>query len=59
MSSGGGGVNPSSFGSSLGLSSIEANQQMQGTSSQGMQSDDSQQSIRSAPSPQHLQGTIV
>lgn len=49
-----GGINPSSFGgSSLGLSSID-NQMMQLP-----QSDDSQQSMRSAQSPQHLQGTIV
>lgn len=56
-----GGINPSSFGgSSLGLSSID-NQMMQGVPSplQLPQSDDSQQSMRSAQSPQHLQGTIV
>lgn len=54
-----GGINPSSFGgSSLGLSSID-NQMMQGSPLQLPQSDDSQQSMRSAQSPQHLQGTIV
>ncbi|XP_055311132.1 potassium channel subfamily T member 2 isoform X3 [Sitodiplosis mosellana] len=54
-----GGINPSSFGgSTLGLSSVDS--QLQGGSPfQVPQSDDSQQSVRSAQSPQHLQGTIV
>ncbi|XP_031621152.1 potassium channel subfamily T member 2 isoform X3 [Contarinia nasturtii] len=51
-----GGINPSSFGgSSLGLSTVES----QMSPLQVPQSDDSQQSVRSAQSPQHLQGTIV
>lgn len=58
-----GGINPSSFGgSTLGLSSVDRNQGMQSSSSPlqvPQQSDDSQQSIRSTQSPQHLQGTIV
>lgn len=55
-----GGINPSSFGgSTLGLSSIDS-QGMGGSSPlQVPQSDDSQPSIRSTQSPQHLQGTIV
>lgn len=57
-----GGINPSSFGgSTLGLSSIDSSQQQAQCTSplQVPQSDDSQQSIRSSQSPQHLQGTIV